>query len=95
MQFDYSEFHPLDHGIWDPVCWGWAGGIPRHIKLWWNYQHNWPWQDWQARRSCDKGLHHMVAYWNGEPIKRYVWGDQEWEPEPDGYQCRDCDLELK
>lgn len=96
MQFDFSEFHPLDHGIWDPVCWGWAGGIPRHVRLWWDYQFTWPWAEWKAKRDCDSGRHHMVGYWTDGKAFLNNWVDGKWvEPTPDGYHCRDCDLELK
>lgn len=87
MQFDFSEFHPLDHGIWDPVCWGWAGGIPRHINLWRLYQFQWPWQPYFAKRSCNKGLHNVFVYWTSLPEIR----DGEVVTPAAGFQCRDCD----
>ena len=95
-KFDYSEFHPLDHHILEPVCWGWAGGIPRHIKLWWDYQihFKWPWQPYLAKRSCDKGIHHVIPYWRGVMPKK--WDGEQWRDVPaTGLQCRDCDWHRK
>lgn len=94
-EIDFSEFHPLDHSILDPYCWGWAGGIPRHIHLWWLFQFQWPWHNVLARRSCHKGYHNVVAYWNSMPA---VWDAQkrEWVDRPaDGLTCRDCDWHRK
>jgi len=85
MNFDFSEYHPLDHAIWDTVCWGWAGGVVRHIKLWWAYQFQWPWQPYQARRSCAKGIHHPIAFWKGVP--KMVDGKLDMAA---GLICRDC-----
>jgi hypothetical protein len=81
-EFDFSEFHPLDHSVWEPICWGWAGGIPRHIGYWWRYQLEWPWQQHMAKRACDKGNHHVIAYWNKLPNPGV---------RADGFICRDCD----
>lgn len=82
---NYDEFHPLDHGIWDTYCWGWYGGVAQHIKLWWAYQFQWPWQPYQAKRSCAKGLHHVAAYWVGPPQFRDGRLGMA-----DGLMCRDC-----
>ena len=93
-QFDFSEFHPLDHHILEPYCWGWAGGIPRHIKLWWAYQVNfrWPWQTYLAKRSCDKGIHHAIPYWTSlSKATPKQWSDGFPMGPADGLQCRDCD----
>lgn len=88
-KLDFSEFHPLDHHILDPVCWGWAGGIPRHISLWWDYQFSWPWQPIFAKRACDKGLHEVTVFWRSMPA---VWVDGKWVDQPaDGLQCVNCD----
>jgi hypothetical protein len=91
---DFSEFHPLDHSIWEPYCWGWAGGIPRHIKLWWAYQFKWPWQPYFAKRSCDKGIHNVVAYWTKLPEWDFENGKLVEGPAA-GLQCRDCDWQRK
>lgn len=84
MNFDWSEFHPLDHHVLDPVCWGWAGGIGRHISLWWNFQFHWPWQPYLAKRACDKGHHYFVPFYNKMPV--------DLDTPPDGLMCRDCDV---
>jgi hypothetical protein len=49
-KLDFSGFHPLDHRIGSRYCRevdnfptapkGW-GNIPRHAKLWWEYQCQW------------------------------------------------------
>lgn len=87
VDVDFSEFHPLDHGIWDPVCWGWAGGIGRHLSLWRMYQFEWPWQSHMAKRACDRGLHHVIAYWDYLP---HHDGKEITDPAT-GLMCRDCD----
>ena len=96
MKINWDEFHPLDHHILDPYCWGWAGGIPRHIKMWWDYQFEWPWQPYFAKRACDKGLHHMVPYWtslSGATPEQWKSGFPMGPAE--GFQCRDCGLVRK
>ena len=94
---DFSEFHPLDHHILDPYCWGWAGGIPRHIQLWWDYQFMqdpWPLR-WWHRRQCARGNHEVTPYWDSKDLKGRM---PEWDPErkaikdrASGFMCFHCD----
>ena len=35
IEFDFSEFHPLDHSVW--LCVGYYGGVRKHIELAWAY----------------------------------------------------------
>lgn len=86
---DWSEFHPLDHHILDPYCWGWAGGIGRHIEMWWKYQFraDLPWMRPWHRRRCRQGIHDITAWYGKLPD---VWTEGAINP-ADGLMCYRCD----
>lgn len=35
MKLDFSQFHPLDHNLWE--CRGYPGGRQRHLSFRWEY----------------------------------------------------------
>jgi hypothetical protein len=84
-KLDFSEFHPLDHSIFDPYCWGWYGGIKQHIILWWHYQLD---LDAKIHRTffCARGKHTKTPYWKGRRFGENV--------PPTGYMCTYCEKEL-
>lgn len=77
-EFDYSEFHPLDHWPWQPYCWGWYGGVPRHISLWWDFQAE---DQLFSATLCRIGRHRRAKF----------WGRDEDDIQ---YRCRHCFIEL-
>jgi hypothetical protein len=94
-QFDWSEFHPLDHHILDRTCWHWAGGIPRHIELWWKYQFTADPPLWGRiqKRRCKQGLHDITAYYEKLPV--FVHQFHRIETPADGLMCYRCDWSRK
>lgn len=60
-EFDFSEFHPLDHAWW--ACVGYPGGLRRHLQLW----HDYLAPDPIGALMCLVGQHDWVEAW--------VWSD--------------------
>lgn len=36
-ELNFDKFHPLDHIIASPYCWGWYGGPWNHLILWYDF----------------------------------------------------------
>jgi hypothetical protein len=67
-KLDFSQFHPLDHNIFDKECKEWYGGRLNHIKLWWRYQFE---PDLVRNTLCRLGLHRFVEY-NDNKDKKWL-----------------------
>lgn len=56
-KLDFSEFHPLDHSVWE--CRGYPGGRGRHLEYRWKFQ----WRDeLHAKFLCPLGRHERVEW---------------------------------
>ncbi len=62
VEFDFSDFHPLDHGILH--CSGYPGGQRRHASLQWNY---WLRPRLRSATFCRLGRHQFVTAWRRTP----------------------------
>lgn len=85
---DFSQFHPLDHSSFNPVCARYAGGFLRHWYLFLSYKWEPPWEKvWHTWR-CRNHHHDIVPYWKGMPEV-----DATGAPTtpPAGHVCRWCD----
>jgi hypothetical protein len=59
-RLDFSEFHPLDHGVWEARCGELPGGRRRHIDLQWTYVVR---PAVYAATSCRLGRHNPGQAW--------------------------------
>ncbi len=58
-KLDFSEFHPLDHSVFS--CYGYPGGVERHLALMWKYQL----KDAVGRNTlCRIGIHDYVDFFD-------------------------------
>jgi hypothetical protein len=56
-KLDFSEFHPLDHSVWE--CRGYPGGRRVHLRYRWDFQ----WRDeLHAKFLCPLGRHRRVEW---------------------------------
>ena len=89
-EFDFSEFHPLDHNpiIHFVECNHWYGGTLRHLELEWEFRTGRHIRDWFGRQTqCRFGRHNWDPFWSG----RYrLSGLNPLEQTPDGYMCSYC-----
>lgn len=84
--FDFSEYHPLDHNIFDSICGMYFGGWRQHIALWWEYQEE---PALRRQTMCRIGRHSWVDYWSGVDLVNIP------NAPPTGRCCADCDKEQK
>lgn len=85
-QLDFSEFHPLDHYIWEPRCRDHFGGPKRHIQLWWWYKFEYtPEKVWHRWVLCRLDRHQSSKGWGRKDP------DSEWVST---VNCRWCWLKL-
>jgi hypothetical protein len=61
---DFSEFHPLDHRIWEAHCRGLPGGRRRHFELRWSYITKPALRSWT---TCRMGWHESAQVWRCDP----------------------------
>jgi hypothetical protein len=61
---DFSEFHPLDHRIWEERCRVLPGGRRRHRELRWTYVTKPALRSWT---TCRLGLHKPGQAWRPGP----------------------------
>ena len=83
-QFDYSEFHPLDHRIASGVCFGWYGGPTHHARLWWQYGER---PHPIGALLCRLGYHDMIPYWAKQQI---ISLDLLTDENATGQMCKRC-----
>ena len=96
-QLNFDVFHPLDHWAGSIGCWGWYGGLSRHLALWWDYQVDFlhPRHLWHAL-ACRLGHHVAIDTWTPSPRSRrllnrgglclfcYTLLPRPWESPPPG-----------
>lgn len=82
-KIDFSEFHPLDHRLWERRCWSRQiqpgydqpiyGGPAHHLRLLWVYVYRDNLDCWIHKYFlCRFGKHMMVENW-------YPAEEQHWE----------------
>lgn len=81
-KLDFSQWHPLDHHWWSPICPTFHGGRRNHFELWYDYQRPRPIQT----VKCWLGRHEWVEFWRGKANPASV---------PDGLMCNHCMLDAK
>lgn len=81
-KLDFSQFHPLDHYLWEPYCRELYGGPLNHAQLWWEYKAT----HWLHEKTlCRIGLHTYTETWKREQDGTYdewlscvyCWKDKE------------------
>lgn len=87
MNLDFSEFHPLDHNLWE--CRDYPGGWRRHLQYRWDYQ----WSEALSirwRHMTGRHLFAAYAYRPRLPGGAVDPNAREWQ-----YSaiCRGCDVE--
>lgn len=88
MDLDFSEFHPLDHSLWE--CKGYPGGRRRHLRFRWDYQWS---EELGIRWAHLRGTHDWAAYAYRSPALKVTaepMGGRPWQ-----YRavCRGCSAE--
>lgn len=78
-ELDFSQFHPLDHGIWSKECPAHYGGRAQHLSLTWEYRWS---EELRARTICLVGRHRRVTmHGRDDPGEKWAWVQDI---------CRDC-----
>lgn len=91
IEFDSSEYHPLDHHWWEfDICNQWYGGTRNHLKLVWKFGSEltefraW----WGKQTGCRFDVHTPLDFWRGRSILEVR------TTPPDGTICQHCNKRL-
>lgn len=60
-ELDFSQFHPMDHYLWERRCREHFGGPVNHVKLWWAYKCEYKPSDLWHKVMCRTGRHHVTG----------------------------------
>lgn len=80
---DFSEFHPLDHNLWE--CRGYPGGRRRHLRFRWEFQWK---DDVLAHTACRVGVHRFIVWHRASPGPRL--GEPVVHDDVHSVVCRGC-----
>jgi hypothetical protein len=86
MEFDFSQFHPLDHWPGTRDCRSFYGGTRNHLKMTWSYRRK---PELRSYTVCLIGLHRWRGVWSVREEERGQW--KAWKNRPADFEaCGDC-----